>query len=344
MNRNLKIDKKYLGVKEFDFNPNFFYDEEIKNYIEIMIKSMHHNTYDKLFRETIGYLNLILRIYLPNKMDLRYQPAKAFKEIKDFIDSKVTIIEDNQNLIKSYETAIEKKDIEITKLRREQKELNKEYNLYKTLVEKEFVKTNKIIYQLKNSNSKKDINYNKEINYNKTYNKTFNNIRTQSSTMNFDNIERIIPYKLKLKRKGIILKEEEIKSYNNDYNQPKPNEKNDKNNLPKSNKIRTLNNEPKKIKRGKNKDKIIRENGNQQRFNDFNKVKLLIDETNRLFLYKSRMNSTVGRHEVDDDINNKNQIKNKIIVYGDNCESENKIKNKIFSQINHLLKNKDKYN
>ena len=344
LNRNLKIDKKYLDVKEFDFNPNFFYDEEIKNYIEIMIKSMHHNTYDKLFRETIGYLNLILRIYLPNKMDLRYQPAKAFKEIKDFIDSKVTIIEDNQNLIKSYETAIEKKDIEITKLRREQKELNKEYNLYKTLVEKEFVKTNKIIYQLKNSNSKKDINYNKEINYNKTYNKTFNNIRTQSSTMNFDNIERIIPYKLKLKRKGIILKEEEIKVYNNDYNKPKPNEKNDKDNLSKSNKIRTLNSEPKKIKRGKNKDKIIRENGNQQRFNDFNKVKLLIDETNRLFLYKSRMNSTIARHEVDEDTNNKNQIKNKIIVYGDNCESENKIKNKIFSQINHLLKNKDKYN
>jgi hypothetical protein len=96
LNRNLNIDKKYLDVKDCDFNPNFFYDEEIKNYIEIMIKSMHHNTYDKLFRETIGYLNLILRIYLPHKMDLRYQPAKAFKEIKDFIDSKVTIIEDNQ--------------------------------------------------------------------------------------------------------------------------------------------------------------------------------------------------------------------------------------------------------
>ena len=41
--------------------------------------------------------------------------------------------------------------MEVAKLRREQKELNKEYNLYKNLVEKEFVKTNKIIYQLKNA-------------------------------------------------------------------------------------------------------------------------------------------------------------------------------------------------
>ena len=339
LNRNLKIDKKYLEVKEFDFNPNFFYDEEIKNYIELMIKTMHNNTYDKLFRETLGYLNLILRIYLPNKMDLRFQPTKAFKEIKDFIDSKVTIIEDNKNLIKSYESAIEKKDIEISKLKMQQKELNKQYNLYKTLVEKEFIKTNKIIYQLKNSNSKKDINSHKEINYNKTYNKTYNNIRTRSSKLNFDNIETIIPNKPKRKRKGVMLNEEEIK----DYNSNDSNKQTEKNNLINKDKIRTVNNENKKIKKGKNNDKIIRENGNQQGFNDFNKVKLLIDETNRLFLYKSRMSSTIAKHEHKEE-NNKNQIKTKIKLYRNCYDSEDKIKNKIFRQINHLLKNKEKYN
>ena len=157
LNRNLSIDKKFLDIKESDFNPDFLYDEEIKNYIELMIKSMHHDTYDILFRETLGYLNMILRIYLPNKFNLRFQPIKAFKEIKDFIDSKMTIIEDNNNLIKSLESTIEQKNAEINKLTNSQKELNKEYNLYKNLVEKEFIKSNKIIYQLKNSNSKKDV-------------------------------------------------------------------------------------------------------------------------------------------------------------------------------------------
>ena len=339
LNRNIKIDKKYLEVKESDFEPNFFYEEEVKNYIEIMIKTMHHNTYDKLFRETLGYLNLILRVYLPQKMDLRFQPTKAFKEIKDFIDSKVTIIGNNQNLIKSYENAIEKKDLEISKLRMQQKELNKEYNLYKTLVEKEFIKTNKIIYQLKNSNSKKDINSIKEINYNKGYNKTFNNIRTHSSKMNFSNIEKIIPDKLKLKRKGILLKEEEIKEYNSNTIKKQI----ERTNLINKEKIRKVNTEPKKIKKGKNQDKIIIENGNQREFNGFNKIKELIDETNRLFLYKFRMNSTIGKHENKEE-NIKNQVKDKIIVYGNSYDAEDKIKNKIFRQINKLLKNKEKYN
>jgi hypothetical protein len=301
-----------------------------------MIKSMHHNTYDKLFREIIGYLNLILRIYLPNKLDLRYQPAKAFKEIKDFIDSKVTIIEDNKNLIKSYESAIEKKDIEISKLKMQQKELNKQYNLYKTLVEKEFIKTNKIIYQLKNSNSKKDINSHKEINYNKTYNKTYNNIRTRSSKLNFDNIETIIPNKPKRKRKGVMLNEEEIK----DYNSNDSNKQTEKNNLINKDKIRTVNSENKKIKKGKNNDKILKENGNQQRYNDINKLKLLIDETNRLFLYKSRMNSTIGK-QYNEEETNKNKNSNRLVTYSNNYDIEENIKNKIFKQINHLIKTSD---
>ena len=185
LNRNLIINKKYLDIKDTDYIPNFIYDEEIKNYIELMIKTMHHSTYDILFRETLGYLNMILRIYLPNKMNLRFQPPKAFKEIKDFIDSKMTIIEDNHNVIKSFEKKVEDRDNEISKLKTELKELNKQYNLYKTLVEKEFVKTNKIIYQLKNSGSKKEIRKNSMMN-NETNNKNYHNIRAYSSKFKFD--------------------------------------------------------------------------------------------------------------------------------------------------------------
>ena len=182
LNRNIKINKKFLDIKKTDFDPNFVYDQEIKNYIELMIKTMHHDSYDSLFRETLGYLNMILRVYLPDKLNLRFQPIKAFKEIKDFIDLKMAKIEDSQNIIKSYEDKIEQKDNEIFKLKKERKELNKEYNLYQNIVEKEFVKTNKIISQLKNTNSKKDIKSNsKDLNYNKVYNKTYTDLRPQSS-------------------------------------------------------------------------------------------------------------------------------------------------------------------
>ena len=336
LNRNLIINKKYLDIKDTDYIPNFIYDEEIKNYIELMIKTMHHSTYDILFRETLGYLNMILRIYLPNKMNLRFQPPKAFKEIKDFIDSKMTIIEDNHNVIKSFEKKVEDRDNEISKLKTELKELNKQYNLYKTLVEKEFVKTNKIIYQLKNSGSKKEIRKNSMMN-NETNNKTYHNIRAYSSKFKFDRSSKIHPKKLKIKRRAKIFTEEEIKSNEVTTEREQNHIKLLTLNTKKAQRTLT-NTEPKKIKKGKNNDKMIRENGNQLRFSDFNKVKLLIDETNRLFLYKSRMNSTIGKVYNEEEINNK---KNKVINYGVNFDAEENIKNKIFKQINHLIKNTD---
>ena len=336
LNRNLIINKKYLDIKDTDYIPNFIYDEEIKNYIELMIRTMHHSTYDILFRETLGYLNMILRIYLPNKMNLRFQPPKAFKEIKDFIDSKMTIIEDNHNVIKSFEKKVEDRDNEISKLKTELKELNKQYNLYKTLVEKEFVKTNKIIYQLKNSGSKKEIRKNSMTN-NETNNKTYHNIRAYSSKFKFDSSSKNHPKKLKIKRRAKIFTEEEIKSNEVTTEREQNHIKLLTLNTKKAQRTLT-NTEPKKIKRGKNNDKMIRENGNQLRFSDFNKVKLLIDETNRLFLYKSRMNSTIGKVYNEEEINNK---KNKVINYGVNFDAEENIKNKIFKQINHLIKNTD---
>ena len=100
------------------------------------------------------------------------------------------------------------------------------------------------------------------------------------------------------------------------------------------------NTESKKIKRGKNNDKIIKENGNQQRYNDIGKLKLLIDETNRLFLYKSRMNSTIRKYYNDGE-NNKYKIRDKIINYSNAPENEENIKNKIFKDINQLIKKTD---
>ena len=208
--------------------------------------------------------------------------------------------------------------------------------MYKTLVEKEFVKTNKIIYQLKNSGSKKEIRKNSMMN-NETNNKTYHNIRAYSSKFKFDSSSKIHPKKLKIKRRAKIFTEEEIKSNEVTTEREQNHIKLLTLNTKKAQRTLT-NTEPKKIKKGKNNDKMIRENGNQLRFSDFNKVKLLIDETNRLFLYKSRMNSTIGKVYNEEEINNK---KNKVINYGVNFDAEENIKNKIFKQINHLIKNTD---
>ena len=342
INRNLVIDKKYLDIKESDFDVNIYYDEEIKNYIELMIKSMHHITYDSLFRETVGYLNMILRVYLPKKMHLRFQPIKAFKEIKEFIDSKITKIEDDQNIIKALENKIEKQESEINKIKREQKELNKEYNLYKNLVEKEFIKTNKIIFHLKNGNSENDIHKTESnIKNNKT-----RNIRTFSSKFPLDRYNNINELnKIKKKRKGKIFKREEIKTYKVSHSQAHT-----KQNInPKYYGLGFLkpnktfrereNTETIKIKKGKNNDKIIKDNGNQQSLEQYNKIKLLIDETNRLFLYKTRMNSIIDK-ESNEDKGEHVEKKENAEYYktgGNGWDSEENIKNKIFNKINHLL-------
>ena len=123
-----------------------------------MIQTMHPNSYDLIFRETMGYINMILRLYLPNKMDLRFQPVKAFKEIKDFIDSKMRKIDENSKNIEKYKQEINNKDNEIFQIKQEMSLLNKEYNSYKKIVEKEFQKSNRIIFQLKNNKEKKDNN------------------------------------------------------------------------------------------------------------------------------------------------------------------------------------------
>ena len=93
------------------------------------------------------------------------------------------------------------------------------------------------------------------------------------------------PLKKQIKRRAKIFTEEEIKSNEVTTEREQNHIKLLTLNTKKAQRTLT-NTEPKKIKRGKNNDKMIRENGNQLRFSDFNKVKLLIDETNRLFLCK----------------------------------------------------------
>ena len=346
LNRNIKIDKKYLYIKESDFNPNFFYDNEIKNYIKLMIQTMNPISYDVVFRETMGYLNMILRIYLPNKMELRFQPVKAFKEIKDFIDIKMGIIDSNKKIIEKLKKEIEKKDNEIFQIKQEMEALNKEYNSYKKIVEKEFDKTNKSIFQLKNNKEKKNnfiaLDNKKNLSFTQKKLEKRDKIILDNSEIDMNinspkNKLREITFR---KSKSRSIKHKTIIDINKNILKKNKNEIFNENNI-----CKTVENKTKSekvfndflyIRKSNNKDKIIKKNGNQEIIDSFNNIKFLINETNRLFLYQPKMNSTQDKIFKKD---KQNIIKTRVIKdYNDlTLNDEGKINKRIIKKINNLI-------
>ena len=351
LNRNIKIDKKYLNVKESDFNANFLYDNEIKNYINLMINTMHPNSYDIVFRETMGYLNMILRIYLPNKMELRFQPVKAFKEIKDFIDLKMSIIDNNKKIIEKYKKDLENRENEIFQLKQQIKALNKEYNSYKKIVEKEFEKTNIIIFQLKNNkeeenkfnliNNKQNLNCSKNrIEKNQKF--LLNDSENESNLNNSKYKLRDIPLKKK-KKKYKSINQKVIKN-KNFINNEKILFKDKTEVLNSTNICKTLDNinnnrtynDFLKLKKSNNKDKIMKNNGNQEIIDNFNNIKFLINETNRLFLYQPKISIMQDKIDQKD---KQNILKTRVIRdYNDlRVNDGDTINKKIMKKINNLI-------
>ena len=351
LNRNIKIDKKYLNVKESDFNANFLYDNEIKNYINLMINTMHPNSYDIVFRETMGYLNMILRIYLPNKMELRFQPVKAFKEIKDFIDLKMSIIDNNKKIIEKYKKDLENRENEIFQLKQQIKALNKEYNSYKKIVEKEFEKTNRIIFQLKNNkeeenkfnliNNKQNLNCSKNrIEKNQKF--LFTDSENESNLNNSKYKLRDIPLKKK-KKKYESINQKVIKN-KNFINNEKILFKDKTEVLNSTNICKTLDNinnggtynDFLKLKKSNNKDKIMKNNGNQEIIDNFNNIKFLINETNRLFLYQPKISIMQDKIDQKD---KQNILKTRVIRdYNDlRVNDGDTINKKIMKKINNLI-------
>ena len=336
LNRNIKIDKKYLNVKESDFNANFLYDNEIKNYINLMINTMHPNSYDIVFRETMGYLNMILRIYLPNKMELRFQPVKAFKEIKDFIDLKMSIIDNNKKIIEKYKKDLENRENEIFQLKQQIKE---------------FEKTNRIIFQLKNNkeeenkfnliNNKQNLNCSKNrIEKNQKF--LFTDSENESNLNNSKYKLRDIPLKKK-KKKYKSINQKVIKN-KNFINNEKILFKDKTEVLNSTNICKTLDNinnnrtynDFLKLKKSNNKDKIMKNNGNQEIIDNFNNIKFLINETNRLFLYQPKISIMQDKIDQKD---KQNILKTRVIRdYNDlRVNDVDTINKKIMKQINNLI-------
>ena len=121
---------------------------------------MNQDSYDKMFRECVGYLNMIIRNYLPEKKKLRFKPVDIFREITNFIDLKMKSIEEYKNVIKHNKININNLQMSYNKLNHKYNNLVKEYESYKILVEKNIEKNNKEYLKEKREKNKFVLNNN----------------------------------------------------------------------------------------------------------------------------------------------------------------------------------------
>ena len=83
IDKEININEKYLGIEEKDFKLTILDEEEIYNYIAIMISHLRGNMDNKLITEVIAFSNMIIRRYCKNNVSLRFDPINTFKKIKD---------------------------------------------------------------------------------------------------------------------------------------------------------------------------------------------------------------------------------------------------------------------
>ena len=167
LDKNIKINRKYNYIQKEDFTPNIFSSVEIANYVKLMIKSMKESTADKELRETIVFANMLVRAYLPEKLNIRYKPVEILCEIKKLVDNnciKLKKIESDYKLaldkIRNLENEI---NIMRGKVKKEEIKLDK----YQKLVDKIIIKDN-----IKNNNNSNNNNNNQKKSRSNSKNKT----------------------------------------------------------------------------------------------------------------------------------------------------------------------------
>ena len=186
LDKNIKINKKYNYIQKEDFTPNIFSSVEVANYVKLMIKSMKDTTAEQELRETIVYANMLVRAYLPEKLNMRYKPVEILCEIKKMVDNncdKLKKVEGN------YKVALEKiksleKEINIMKGKLKQDELK--YEKYQKIVDKIMIKDGRNSNNNKN-NDDSDKKSNKSNSKNKTKSKFKINVSVECGR------RRIIP-------------------------------------------------------------------------------------------------------------------------------------------------------
>ena len=123
LDKDVNFKTKSLSLKKADYKPNLLDENEIFKYIKLMISSMNRSTSDQLLRETIAYCNMITRVYLKNKINLKYEPYSTFKELKDIMDK-------NEDTIEKLGINVQEYEKKLKKIAMENKKLNKIINFF----------------------------------------------------------------------------------------------------------------------------------------------------------------------------------------------------------------------
>ena len=324
LNKNIEINEEELDIKEEDFNPNIFDDAEFGKYIKLMIITTMPTKCDKLLRETIGYSNMILRKYLKNKLNLRFDPRSTFIELKIILEEKEDKINKLSDLSKSLESKLNNKENENKKL----------INIIKHFRNDQINKINKKhmqnINEISNGNKFKRRNMNVKIknyksNSNSFYSKYFSEENKSLEegqklihSYNKSNSERKTTELYTIKKSKINIDSYDI--FNNHKIRPKssisPNLiKNKKNRFysPKNNinKIKNRMLSPKSRKSSKNTENINNDNIESYFYKDPKYQSLYIMNKNLLKLEKSKSNSNINSKKDKFNIFKKIKFENK---------------------------------
>ena len=177
LDKNIDIKEEYLNIQESDFNPNVFNNFEVCSYVKLMISSMTSTTSDKIYRECIAYANMMIRRYIPEKINLRYKPIEIFKEIKSLVEKKDEQLNKCQQDLNLYKEKIKFLEQENVKLKNKYINESQSFENFKKIVER-LLANNGITANIKEgqkqfSFGKADTNKKEDIK-NKTYSSPMN--------------------------------------------------------------------------------------------------------------------------------------------------------------------------
>ena len=312
LDKNLKIKDKFLNIKETDFKANVFSNPEIENYIKLMINSMHQDSILKVLRETSAYANMMIRNYLPEKVNIRFKPIEIFREIKLLVenkDEKIKKLESEIKMNKEKYRMIEKENlITSSKLKNEQRKFEK----YQKIVDKVVTRQNKgnenntMTQSLNNPKMKNEFNKTSTEGNRKKNEKIQIKSRDNEKVISIDEKDEFFSDSESLideLRESSILSPEE-------------------------------NQEFRRIKTSKNKDRLQKIHGCQNMVNNLNNLKNLVDHTNRLFMYKSKMGSLPPKINKFDTVIEDRFLSNDTTV---NTHKNTFSKDKIVSKLDKLI-------
>ena len=370
LDKNIRINKKYLHLNKEDYKPNLLDDNEICKYIKLMISSMNPSTSDQLLRETIAYSNMITRVYLKNKINLKYDPLSTFKELKDIMEKKEEKIAELSNNVKMYEAKINKMAVENRKLNKLINHFHQEKN--KNIQIKQNI--NNSSNNLKPSSSYKLLNGSNTRNINNRYKKSNINfkLRDEPKKSRLNSATPNVNIRLKQKRQINAKNDESKTKTSTSFKKTKFNQStnNAKTLYDEDSKYRYSSIDSKRLKNPlfqslqsmynnqllnkyykinnasptKSSKYINLKHYNKQNIMTFiNEFQQLIDHTNRLFLYQAKISPKIFGEKNNKSLSSNRRMNDINILIKKNHSNGNLlqdfVKTKIVRRINGIINN-----